>query len=415
MTDRCEIILRSPERISNLHNFGVTPFGIYCLDCRVPIGNINDTGIINSVKMHICRKNHEVADGLSASSLIKALRKAIRDKFGTIDDYTPWIKDMNVNTYKCPCGVRISSQSNMQRHIIKAETKDNTKSIHCKLPDLSVRTVCGRVIPKDIFEAMLKKPFVSVRSSKSSPASLTTARKNDTCPYIPIKTKNRQWITTTLNHVRNQFTPYVNKNESLEPYLPSLKLLTLHENGSVVDKIKEYVGMIDGDSAISDSTLSFVLGCFEKWVKLYCREHVNVLDGKIRFQLQSFFDESILVNSGYNLNFNMRDNEDTIWKEMKIIIELGWKLDEKKSTANNGSTLMSSLKSEIREKEDYHHSIVTDSAVQDMIQGLLLQRFLHKILTEHKDNAYHLLTGHEIIILRLFEMKKNIFQNSKSI
>jgi hypothetical protein len=186
-----------------------------------------------------------------------------------------------------------------------------------------------------------------------------------------------------------------------------LKLLTINGSGSVIDRIKECLIIVEVEKEVDDSTLTFFISCCEKWMKIYCREHVNILDGNVRFHLQSFFDETILVNSGYNLNLNMRDNEDVITKEMEYILRLSWKLHKEGQCNNKLWSSMNYIKDEIQKVEKFYHGVVTDAALEEMIVNLLIQKYLHAILTEQTNNAYSLHFGHHIVMLRLFKLKKS--------
>lgn len=167
----------------------------------------------------------------------------------------------------------------------------------------------------------------------------------------------------------------------------------------MIERIKNCLGLVDNDRSKNAKGLNFLLDCSEKWIKDYCQEHVNVLDGQTRFQLQSYFDESVLVNPGYKLNFNMRQNEDVIIKEASLILQFSWKLHDKGLCNDRLSKIFVELKNEIEQLEKFYGGIATDTAVVAMIQGLYIQQYLHSILIEVVDNAYFLLLGHHVIML----------------
>ena len=49
-----------PFEVNQHHNFGVTPFGIYCLECKSPIVKTWSSVTHDMIHMHIFRKHtHE--------------------------------------------------------------------------------------------------------------------------------------------------------------------------------------------------------------------------------------------------------------------------------------------------------------------------------------------------------------------
>ena len=389
------VVSKSPERISNAHNFGVTPFGVYCFECGVPIGKGLGENVDSSLRMHVGRKSHKLPNDTPISTISDSLMKAMSNRFGHVRNYILWVRETGIERYKCSCGVSFAKKSNYQRHAKRAE-KDNPESSHCLSIVKSVSSVCGRVIEETKIKEMMGR-------------SLCVTANNDTntsVDYIPIQWKNKKWITMQLVDIKKIFAPYKRPNESLDPYLASLKLLTIHENDPVIGSITNTLNLLDGDRSKNDKGLNFFMDCAEKWVKNYCREHVNVLDGQTRFHLQSYFDESVLVNPGYKLNFNMREKEDVILKEVMLIIEFSWKIHENGLSGDILNTTITEIKNEIDELEKLYGGIASDTAVQAMIQGLFIQRYLHSILIETMDNAFFLLLGHHIIMLRLFKVKK---------
>lgn len=403
--EESEVLPIYPLKVSSQHNFGVSPFGVYCFECSLPVGNSDGEITVDALRMHIQRKKCFISKELQIVNLVKALNKSIQHHYCNVRNFGPWISKAKSQRFKCSCGILFKRQFNLDRHISNAKNS-NPKSIHLPNSTESVMTTCGREIDISILDKMMNVPIQTV-PNYTRPATSAIQINDKQTKFIPINRENRKWITTTLNHIKCLFTPYKRPDEMLDPYLPSLKLFTIYESGSVTDRIQDCLSTIDDECRSSDSTLDFFLGCSEKWVKVYCREHVNMLDGKTRFQLQSFFDETILVNSGYNLNFNMRDSEETIIKEMALMIKLSWKLHEKGSCNDILSSEITNIKNEIQKLEIHHNGTVTDSAVEDMVQGLCIQQYLHSILIEPKNNAYCFLMGHHMITLRLFKLKKN--------
>ena len=217
-----------------------------------------------------------------------------------------------------------------------------------------------------------------------------------------------KWINHTLADINKMFLPYKRVDESLESYLPSLKLLVVNENKPVVESLMEDLNAIERSTfGKDDKCLEFFIKCVNEWVTVYCREHVNVLDGKVRFQLQSFFDETILVNSGYNLNFNMREKVDKINNELEAIITLSWRLFASDDIDSVLKSVLKPIIEAINVIHDNHRGVVSRAAVVDLIQGLCIQRFFYSIFTEENTNAYSLLLGHRIVLTRLFKLKKS--------
>ena len=65
----------------------------------------------------------------------------------------------------------------------------------------------------------------------------------------------------------------------------------------------------------------------------------------------------------------------------------------------------------VAQLENFYGGVANDTAVAAMIQSLYIQRYLHSILIEVMENAYFLLLGHHLIMLRLFKMKQNSTNN----
>ena len=235
MEDVKVLSVKSPERVSNQHNFGITPFGVYCLDCSVPIGKPNDENVYDALKMHIGREKHSVPNGTTVVMLADSLKRAIVDRFGHVQNYNSWLTQTNIQTYQCTCGTKFANTWNLQRHAKRAE-KNNPESTHRLIITKSVRSVCGRVIEDSKITEMMKEPIRFVADDDTN--------SND---YIPIQAKNKNTFTMQLDKVKNIFGSYKRPNESLEPYLASLKLVTINENGPVIERIKNCLSLVDND------------------------------------------------------------------------------------------------------------------------------------------------------------------------
>ena len=406
----------SPVRVSSSHSFGVTPFGIYCFKCDLPVGCHGADFTKDTIRCHLKRKNHTEKDNLQPIDILSSLKKEMKNQFGKLTNYDDWIKDKNVKQFQCSCGFLTRKPSNLKRHIESSGKKNNGVS-HFQTDTVScVLTSCSRTIPTSCIPNMTTEDVEIVSVSSVSHTTYTSnATTNDSLEYIPIQRANSQWVTMTLDKIKTIFTPYKRPNETLDPYLPSLKLMTVNGNGPVIERVSECLTLIDKDQKENDATLNFFMNCCEKWITTYCREHVNILDAQTRFELQSYFDESVLVNSSYKLNFNMRENEETIAKEALIIARLSWKLHGLGLCNRNLSKVISELKIEIQKVEIHSCGEASELAVQTMIQRLLIQRYLHSILIEARENAYYLLLGHHMIMLRLFKTKKSVSDENNEV
>ena len=149
--------LQQPLKISNNHSFGITPFGVYCLECCVPIGNLNNKALKDSLRMHIHRRKHSITGNSTPSYLLKMLQHEISNRFGNEGDYSAWIRKRNIKTYQCTCGVSIKNSGNKSRHIKIAQKNkpDVNHTIKCLQ---SVLTVCGRIVHEDTITKMIKVP-----------------------------------------------------------------------------------------------------------------------------------------------------------------------------------------------------------------------------------------------------------------
>ena len=392
-----------PQTISKTHNFGITPFGVYCLDCCVPIGNHeNERHLKESIRKHCERNKHRFTNGNTATLIARELRKNIYVKFGHVRDYSAWITKRNIRRFGCTCGESFKRRANMERHISTAEKK-NYEGVHSTRIFSAVETICERIIDENKIIEMSEQPVHKEVTSVQSEENISDSKK-----YIRIESNNRKWLTMSLTKVKDIFEKYKRPNESLDPYLTSLKLITIQGNRAVIGRIKDSLSLVEkNDRSMNGSTLNFLLDCCKKWIEDFCREHVNMLDGKSRFKLQSFFDESMLVNSGCKMNFNMREKEEVVLNETLLVIELSWKLHEQGLYNTNITERIQDIKNGIQNIEQQYNAVVSDEAMEEMIGELYIQRYIHSILVEKKLNAYHLLIGHHIVILRLFKMKRD--------
>lgn len=77
----------------------------------------------------------------------------------------------------------------------------------------------------------------------------------------------------------------------------------------------------------------------------------------------------------------------------------------KGETREGLSNTLGSIIGTIRSIEMKHNGVASRSACEDLIQCLCIQRYLHAIFIESRDNAYSLLLGHRMIMTRLFWLK----------
>ena len=417
-----------PLRIHSLHNFGITPFGGYCLECNVPLGNANDKVTGSMLNQHNWRSKHQGLDkSLTYAGIAKSIIEEIDKRYGDTTDYSPWIVKRNISSLKCSCGILFADRSNLCRHK-KTMEKKGLGEQHCMGRTTAVITTCGRSIEESIIKMMTNQPngitdhttndssAGSTSACTSTPTSLsiiaassTSTSLMATSKYAPIESTNKRWIDITLEDVKGIFTPYKRVDESLDSYLPSLKLLMLNYDHPVITNITNDLKAFEQDPSSTNtrSVVDFFVDCSELWVKTYCREHVNVLDGKTRHQLQSFFDESILLNKGYNVTFNMRYREDLIIKELKTIIKMSWDLYESRKGNDSWLAEVEHTINAISSIEAKYHGVANLQAVQEMVQNLLIQYYLHSILIERRTNAYVILLGHRMVFMRLFKIKRS--------
>ena len=151
-----------PKRISHSHNFGITPFGVICLDCYSPVGKCNDyTNLMHSIRMHNKREGHRYKDGDTAVSIANELKIAMARRYRHVKDYSPWIKKKNIKSWVCACGETFTKVRNVKRHIKRAANND-PEGIHESMESSSVLTVCERVINVQKIKGMMHDPFCSI-------------------------------------------------------------------------------------------------------------------------------------------------------------------------------------------------------------------------------------------------------------
>lgn len=429
--------------------FQVTPFGIYCGVCKIPIGAPGHTSA-NSLKKHCQRKRHQNESDFSFAQLAKLLNDGIDIQNEKIRDIQLWLENAPPKQYfRCSCDAEFSNRWNYTRHVSKMTmkkkddaqaTNTHTLSIH-----LAHMSVCGRKIKSSIIEKMKEtnasKPIpqvihqTSVSSNSTEPTSTqftssalssnanefasslltqpSTHSLSDYQIYTPVVIGDRKWITTTINTIRTMFTPYKRPDEILDPYLSALKLLVIHHSSCVFDEIVKCINyMSEGsvDSLISvDSSLEFFVEISTQWLEVYSREHVNNLDGKTRFKLQSFFDESILLGAGNSVSFTMREKESTLLKELHIMIRLSWRLAHSQPSDSPVLFELMEMIQKIKQLAiKYDNNADMLGATQEMVESLILQKYFQIIFVEPKSNAYSLLFGLKILMMRLFKLKKNV-------
>ena len=422
-----------PFRFSDEHTFGVTPFGVYCFVCNDAIGRPTVPITANTIQMHLQRREHGFIPDIKVCILATTLNNCIEARYGEIKDASEWITKKNT-IRKCTCGVVFTSGSNVSRHQ-KTKKQRDPSSIHVVTMCNSYETSCGRVVDQTVMNKIENRqeieichqppselttslsPSRSITLSQSTSASLSTVshsmiQSHKKKEYVPIQFSNRKWISTHLSHIKKLFLHLKRVDENLEPYLSMLKLLTINAKQDVFEQLRSDVAALGEED--NDGTLTFFKECTDEWVKIYCREHVNHLDGNVRRKIQNFFDEYILVNSGHNMNFNMRENESNIQKEMRLIITLSWK-------CYHTGELNDALKEELQpiveligEYKEMYGGMATEAAVQDMIQGLVIQRYFHFIFVEEKSCAFTLLLGQRVVAARLFRLKKASLPGSTS-
>ena len=418
--------------------FSITPFGVYCSLCKIPIGSI---GKINGklLQKHCLRKKHQKDTSVSFNDIAVAINAGIRAEFDGISDIDSWLTSLDTTkSYSCSCGSVFSNLSNIKRHQRKMKAKDcnQEESIsHTCTIDECYHTVCGRKINKLTIKEMnivipessnnesthptsINCPSNLCNNSVDNSGSLITqptieSSSSTKNTYTPINLGTRKWITTTISSVREQFRPYKRIDEELDPYLGALKLLVINNNCCILDEIKiclSYISRDINDVLDMDKGLDFFLDVSTKWLETYSREHVNMLDGKTRFKLQSFFHEN-LMSAMNNTNFTMRTKEVTLVQELHSMIKLSWRLIHMQQQIHPISSKLMEVITEIKQLATNYNNTGSEKATQNVVESLLLQKYFHTIFSEGKTNAYSLLFGLKTLMTRLFKEKKSHDRN----
>lgn len=409
-----------PIRIPACGHYGISPFGAFCFACNMPIGSFGTGITANLIRKHNERKRHEKNNTLGHTQIAKLLEEAMERQYSNIRNFDAWIVKNNISHFSCSCGFTSNKKYNIQRHIEiqqnKAQNSSNETHIFGNCITC-VETTCGRNIEMRILSEMMNKPpvhnvTVNLNPSINISQKIDSGDKNQDNLFVPLKSNNRKWITVTKNEVQRIFNKFKRVDEVLDPYLELLKLLTISCDGCIVKQIErdlEYwvddeSNMNDDDSSNTDNSevLDFFVKCIVLWIETYCREHVNLLDGQIRYQMHSFFDESASSQNGYNLTFTMREREDVICREIKMMICYIWKLYSAGEIGQVLESQLSPIIEQVRKISTKYDGTVSTPAIEEMICGLVIQKFLYFIFTESSSNAFSLLLGQRIVMTRLF-------------
>ena len=234
-------------------NFGITPFGIYCFECNLPIGNIGSSGIIGTFRKHINRKKHHISSDQCISDLVSSLENAIKYRYGNIRNYDKWFEMKNTAVWRCSCGLITKSHFNLTRHI-ESRQEDG----HIGKKGLGHFTTCKRTIENNTILEMMNKPvnIVSVDTTSTSSVTLSTITSSSdrNIPLhnycVPVKSTNNKWLTTTLEDVRKVFDKYKRLDEVLDPYLPLLKLLIIWCEGNVIKQIEWDLALMENNNGV---------------------------------------------------------------------------------------------------------------------------------------------------------------------
>ena len=398
----------------------VTPFGLYCNICQTPVGN-NVSFDANVIQKHSHRNHHKNVTGKSFADIALLSKNIYNRNFGVVNDVESWICSDVIDTHSCSCGKGFRKEGNLTRHIKQmvsgSTTKDNSngpkhtadKAIKSRL------SKCGRMIDISMIFTMKQKASehtVSTMSSLSRTNSSLSSHIQQQSMYLPISVGNNKWVTTTIENVRDKFKVFKRPDEDLSPYLNAFKLMLIHSGEDVINShIKKcYKYMSDPIDSTSeyDNGLAFFIGIYVGWTKTYSREHVNCLDGRIRHRLQSFFDKSEFSLLQNNSCFTMRLNEDVIIEEIQLIVKLSWRMIMHGITKNtNLATQLRSIIQQIKSIATKYNNNPSNTAIQEIIQKLLIQRYLHLMFIESRTNAFSILFGLNLVMIRLFKKTKN--------
>ena len=110
----------------------------------------------------------------------------------------------------------------------------------------------------------------------------------------------------------------------------------------------------------------------------------------------------------------MREKEDKIFSELKIIVKLVWQYFHKGEVSTNLKASLSPVIHTIQMLGNKHGRIVSKVSLEEIVQSLSIQKFLHFVFIEAKSNAYSLLVGHRVVMTRLFFLKKGPTSSSNT-
>ena len=275
----------NPSRISDQHNFSVTPFGVFCLECNKPVGDHNNDATADMLRMHNKHNGHSrIDEETTYSEVAESLNKEKNNEYGHIRNYYPWIVEENIPTLKCSCGKLFNDRSNLRKHCKLKATKGDGGN-HTPEDTRAVVTTCGRTIEESIIMTMTNAPSqVDVSNSNTSGSALSTSDTDTIIPslsptttpsveatsvvatskYIPLQSSNKRWINNTLENVNTIFSPFKRPDESLESYLPSLKLMMLNYNHPIITNITNDLKSLEDESPRQRNVLDF----FIDWVQV---------------------------------------------------------------------------------------------------------------------------------------------------
>lgn len=420
------MVKSTPIRIPECGHYGISPFGAFCFTCNLPIGSIGARITANLIRKHNDKKGHDKHEVLGYSQIAKLLEEGMERQYSNIRNFNSWIVQNKIRVFRCSCGVTSNKKYNIKRHIENHQNKtqnsnDETHTFgNCAT---CVETTCGRYIELGILSEMMNKPTVNIVNVDLNPSinisqNIDTGNKNEDNMFVPLRFNNRKWITITKDEVRGIFNKFKRVDEMLDPYLELLKLLIISCDGCIVKQIErdlEYLADDEnsskgGDNVNDDGScnndngedLDFFIKCIVVWIDTYCREHVNLLDGQIRYQLHSFFDESVSSHNGYNLTFTMREREDVICRELKMMIRYVWKLYSTGEISKGLESQLSPIIEQIQKIYTDYDGTVSKQAIKEMLCDLVIQKFLYIIFTESNSNAFSLLLGQRMVMTRLF-------------
>ena len=70
----------SPIEVEGCAYFAITPFGIFCVECKVPLENT-----VDSIRMHINRNKHQTSIDTQGSEIHKKLNVKMKQMFGSLE------------------------------------------------------------------------------------------------------------------------------------------------------------------------------------------------------------------------------------------------------------------------------------------------------------------------------------------